>query len=97
MSRVSFGEATSYGFSLIGYFLLVILVGGGLILLGGIIGLSGLGTDEADVYFMLGIMVTAFGWLVIVAGSYGAFYKVIADGVGRGNRVNIPTSNLKVY
>jgi len=84
MNRVSFGEATSYGFSLLSYFFVVILTGGGLIFLGGIIGISASFDDETVVYFYLGLSVTALGWLLIVAGCYGAFYKVIADGVERG-------------
>ena len=75
-------------------------MGLGLIFVGGLItvgGASNSGTgDELIMWFVLGSIVSIFGYLVILAGIYGTFYKVIADGVGRGMSRNTPTSNLKV-
>ena len=89
MSRVTFGEAVNYGFSLIGYLSLVILVGSGLIFVGGLIGfgggLSSETSEDAAIWFILGALITIMGWLTIVAGMYGVFYKVIADAVNRGS------------
>ena len=88
MSRVTFGEAVGYGFSLIGYLILVIVVGAGLIFVGGLIGfgggLSSETSEDAAIWFILGALITIMGWLTIVAGMYGVFYKVIADAVNRG-------------
>ena len=96
MAKVSFSEALSYGFSLIGYFLAVLVVGGGLVVLGSIMGSAGIfasnNGDEGVVFLGIfcGVLMLLFGWLTIIAGSYGAIYKVIADGVNRGTK---PTSN----
>ena len=92
MSRVSNREATDYGISLIRYFMGVILAGGGLIMAGELIG-WGSSTDEM---LTLGLIVSILGCLLLVAGFYGAFYKVIADGVQRGQMVKISKSNLTV-
>ena len=100
MGRVSFSEAINYGFSLIMYFFGVGLVGLSLIFVGGLVALEGaLGSgtgDELIMWFIIGSFISIFGYLVIIAGIYGTFYKVIADGVGRGMSGNTPTSNLKV-
>jgi|ETNmetMinimDraft_1059919.scaffolds.fasta_scaffold168058_2 hypothetical protein len=94
MSRVTFGEAVSYGFSLIGYLVLVIIVGTGLIFVGGLIGvgggLSSENAEDAAIWFILGGLITIMGWLTIVAGMYGVFYKVIADAVNRGQVTYTP-------
>ena len=101
MARVGFGEALSYGFSLIGYLMAVGLVGGGLILLGTLMGTAGIAGTSTDTVFLgifFGVMIGLLGWLTIIAGLYGAFYKVIADGVNRGtNAASKQPTELRVY
>ena len=88
MSNVGYSEAITYGFSLIMYILGVGLLGVGLIIGGTLIvaqgAISSGSEDEMAIWFLAGTGVTVFGWLLIVAGTYGAFYKVIADAVSRG-------------
>ena len=89
MSRVSFSEAISYGFSLMAYFILVIIVGGGIAFCGALIGGGGMAASETNesgmIWMILGFLITLFGWTIIAAGMYGTFYKVIADAVSRGS------------
>ena len=88
MSNVGYSEAINYGFSLIMYILGVGLLGAGLIIGGTLIIAQGAASsgseDEMAIWFFSGTGVSIFGWLVITAGTYGAFYKVIADAVSRG-------------
>ena len=101
MARVSFSEALGYGFSLIGYLLAVGLVGGGLVFLGSVMGTAGIigtSSDTAILGIFFGVMTVLLGWLTIIAGLYGAFYKVIADGVNRGtNAASKQPTELRVY
>ena len=102
MARVSFSEALGYGFSLIGYLLAVGLVGGGLVFLGSVMMgtavIMGTSSDTAFLGIFFGVMIGLLGWLTIIAGLYGAFYKVIADGVNRGtNAASKQPTELRVY
>ena len=93
MSRVGFGEAINYGFSLMAYFVLVIVVGGGIAFVGALIGGGGMAASQSSesgiIWLILGFLITIFGWLIIAAGMYGTFYKVIADAVNRGTNTPI--------
>lgn len=89
MSRVGFSEAISYGFSLMAYFVLVIIVGGGIAFCGALIGGGGAAASETAesgmIWVIFGFLITLFGWTIMAAGMYGTFYKVIADAVNRGS------------
>lgn len=74
-----------YGLGLIYYFVFVFLVGGAI---------SGLGvygvyiwTNRPIGMLVSGALITA-GMLILVCGLFGVKYKVIADGVARGNRMS---------
>ncbi len=78
MNKVGWTEALSFGFSMFGYFLFVGFLGGGALLLGTAMIID----DPARI---IGFIFMAIGYTVLISGTYGALYKTIADGVGRGN------------
>ena len=77
MGFVTWYEAISYGFSMFGYFFVVGSVSGWLLL-------SGMDYISDTGELFLGWIMVGFGFVVAISGSYGAMYKMIADGVGRG-------------
>ena len=93
MSRVGFAEAINYGFSLMAYFVLVIVVGGGIAFVGALIGngpeVANESAETGIIWLIVSLFITLFGWLIIAAGVYGKFYKVIADAVNRGTNTPI--------
>ena len=78
MGFVTWSEAISYGFSMFGYFLCIGSVSGWLIF-------SGIDYISETGELFLGWIMVGIGFVVAVSGLYGAMYKMIADGVGRGN------------
>tara|TARA_Y100000589_G_C26784310_1_gene479101 strand:+ start:228 stop:530 length:303 start_codon:yes stop_codon:yes gene_type:complete len=93
MGEVTLGEALRYGFSLLAYITVTGLIAVGMIYLG--LGLIAEGQLETnDGYFLIGVIQTAIGFLVAIAATYGALYKLIADAVGRGNgHIQVPPTN----
>jgi hypothetical protein len=90
MQAVGVGESIRYGFKLMAYFALIILISGIITIFGsGMIlsaqqGLYG-GTDTGQL--LIGLLISLGGVAVLYAGLMGSIYKVIADAVQRGNQV----------
>ena len=81
MKQVTFGEALGYGLSMLAYFALVGLVSFFFIMTGlAMIADTSSPTDGA----FLGALTAGLGFVISAAGTYGAIYKVIADGVQTG-------------
>jgi hypothetical protein len=78
MERVSLTEALEYGLSMVAYFAII----GSLSVLIMFQGLSILEEQQ-----LIGSVIFGFGLVISVSGSYGAIYKMIADGVRRGIKV----------
>ena len=80
-----------------GYLLLVGLVGAGLAFVGGLIAVEGMFSEDGQVWFILGMAISFFGYLIIVAGLMGVQFKIIADAVCKGNQLStFQQSSLKV-
>mgnify|MGYP001210063863 CR=1 FL=1 len=78
MKQVTFGEALGYGLSMVAYFSLVGILSFFFIITGfAMIGDTSSPTDGER----LGALIAGLGFVISAAGIYGAFYKVIADGV----------------
>ncbi len=87
MSRVSTGAAVRYGVSLILY-LVAIYFGGGFLLSVGF-GMFSAGTggpfaEGNPILLLIGLVFLLVGYLILLAGTIGVAYKVIADGVATG-------------
>lgn len=89
MVAVNTVDGIKYGFQLMGYLLgvgivamFVIGIGSGMVgsAQGGLYGETNFGQ------LVLGAIITLVGVLTLYAGMMGLLYKVIADGVERGNR-----------
>lgn len=81
MKQVTFGEALGYGLSMIAYFSLVGLLSFFFIMTGlAMIADTSSQTDGP----LLGALTAGLGFVISAAGTYGAIYKVIADGVQKG-------------
>ena len=78
MGNVAWSEAMSYGITMVGYFAFVCFLGG----LSIFTGIAAIAENENR---MLGSILFFLGSSVLMAGYFGAMYKIIADGVGRGN------------
>ncbi len=78
MAFVLWREGISYGFSMIGFLLVVVWLGAIPIIVG-----SAMISEDSQRF--IGWLVAGIGYTVLLAGSYGAMYKIIADGVARGN------------
>lgn len=87
MATVDTVDAIKYGFSLIGYLIAVYIVGIIVIMIGvamggaatgGLAGQTNLGAG------LLGLLIVLVGYFIVIAGSLGIGYKVIADGVSAG-------------
>lgn len=91
MTTVSVTDGLAYGFRVMAVFGLVLTVAAVLVVVGANMvttartyGLYGqVGTDWGK--FLLGAALSLAGGLTLYAGSMGLLYKVVADGVGRGN------------
>ena len=81
MSEVELGEALRYGFSFLAYITVTGFIAAFMIFLG----LGLIAEGERNGTFFVGVIVSALGYLVAIAATYGALYKLIADAVGRGN------------
>lgn len=80
-------DAIRYGGSLILYLVVLYVVGGVGVFLG--IAMMGVGSrvpvgDGILITPLLGLLLVLIGYLIVVAGTLGIGYKVIADGVSRG-------------
>ena len=81
MKQVTFGEALGYGLSMIAYFSLVGLLSFFFVMTGlAMIADTSSPTEGA----LLGALTAGLGFVISAAGTYGAIYKVIADGVQKG-------------
>ena len=76
MTAVGVLDGIKYGFVLLGYFVAVFVVGAVLIGIGGAVGAGGTGGND--------VVFAVVGGLVVLAGSFGVLYKIIADGARRG-------------
>lgn len=93
MARVSAVEGIRYGFSIMAYYVVVILIGNLIMGIGG--GMMGAGLETAGLHdspdwgtVIIGFVVFGFGLLSVLAGVFGAVYKLIADGVAKGNELS---------
>lgn len=81
MKQVTFGEALGYGLSMLAYFAIVVLLSFFFIMTGfAMIADTSSPTDGA----LLGALTAGMGIVISAVGTYGAIYKVIADGVQKG-------------
>lgn len=78
MAEVSSIEGIQYGLGMIAY-ITAVSIFGGLIF---IVGIAMAGEGE----FGIGLILTLVGFIVLYAGFVGTTYKIIADGVARGNQ-----------
>ena len=90
MTRVSAVEGIAYGYRMMAYYLVVILAGQAALGVGAWLIGTGLDTGfgrapEWDL-LVAGVVAALFGLLTVLAGGFGAGYKLIADGVARGER-----------
>jgi hypothetical protein len=86
---VSTTDGIKYGFKLLGYFLVVGVIGGVIAAIGaGMVAASvetGRYSDPNFMGILAGALITLFGLAVVYAGILGTTYKVIADAVYLGN------------
>jgi len=81
MEQVTFGDALLYGLSMLAYFALVGTASFFCVTAGfALIAESASSANGA----IPGALIAGLGFVIAAAGSYGAIYKVIADGVQRG-------------
>lgn len=89
MATTSFSESLKYGGRLFGFFLAIVLVGGGLFGLGGYLAVPeiqaivGSGTVETAP-IAGGLVLAALGLATLVIGNFALVYKLLADSVSRG-------------
>ena len=88
MSKITTTDAIRYGGSLIVY-LVAIYFGGGIITFVGVAmmgaGSGGpLGGGGNPLLLLLGLLIALAGYVIMIAGTLGIGYKVIADGVTMG-------------
>lgn len=81
MVAVNIRDGIRYGASLLGYFVVLFIVGG----IVSSLGFALLGLDNI-VATLIGFLLFLAGLVVLYAGSLGVGYKVIADGVEQGVR-----------
>ena len=90
MTRVSTIEGIAYGYRMMAYYLLVIVAGQAALGAGAWLVSTGAGTGFGQSpdwgLLVAGAVVALFGLLTVLAGGFGAGYKLIADGVDRGGR-----------
>lgn len=88
---MSVAEGIAYGYRMMGYYIAVVVLGQ--LGLGVGVGLIGSGLDvgyRADpnwVTVAVGVVIAVAGALTVLAGFFGAIYKLIVDGVARGHGV----------
>lgn len=76
MVAVNSLDGIKYGFRLLGYLVVVGIIGGGILGLGFLL--------LADDSLVLGSILLLVGYLTFFAGQFGIIYKIIADGVSAG-------------
>lgn len=81
MAAVDIRSGVKYGFLLLGYFLILFLVGGVIVAIGAEFAI----VDSLFVN-LIGAIIILVGLLVLYAGLLGVSYKIIADGVETGVR-----------
>lgn len=90
MAEVSPVEGIKYGFRIMGYLLVVFVVGTVVLFVG--VGLmaaamsSGVGQEPSPGMAFVGFVLVVLGGLTFYAGIIGSLYKVIVDGVSRANQ-----------
>jgi len=88
VTRVSTIEGIAYGYRMMAYYLVVIVAGQAALGVGAwLIGTgadTGFGQSPEWGLLVAGAVVALFGLLTVLAGGFGAGYKLIADGVARG-------------
>ena len=87
MRTVSIRDGIRYGFTIMLYYLSVVIVGSVISAIGSGIIATGVqaGIQNPNIGVMLfGVAITVIGLLVIFAGIFGALHKVIADSVAKG-------------
>jgi len=87
MRTVSIRDGIRYGFTIMLYYIGVVIVGSVISAIGGGITATGVqtGIQNPNIGAILfGGAVTIIGLLVIFAGVFGALHKVIADSVAKG-------------
>ena len=88
MPTVSAFEGIVYGYKIMGYYIAVIIVGNIIAGIGGGAMASGfdvgLRADPNWGLVFFGLLLLFAGILTILAGLFGAAYKLIADGVAKG-------------
>lgn len=82
MVAVDTTDALMYGFRLLGYLIAVFLAGAVLLGIGAGFSPGPMGSGNP----ILALLFIVAGAAVLYAGGLGIFYKVIADGVEKGNR-----------
>lgn len=90
MATTSFSESFKYGSRLFGFYLAILLVGGGLVGAGGYLAVpeveAWLATGSTETAMIAGgLVLGVVGFAVLVIGQFAMLYKLIADGVSRGN------------
>jgi|AntDeeMinimDraft_4_1070355.scaffolds.fasta_scaffold00012_20 hypothetical protein len=84
---VSTVDGIKYGFQMMLYFTVLVVIGVVIFSIGGgMIASAESGYDTNIGQMIFGAVVSLGGVLTIYAGSMGALYKVIADAVEEGNR-----------
>jgi|APHM01.1.fsa_nt_gi hypothetical protein len=88
MRTVSIRDGIRYGFTIMLYYIGVVIVGSVVSGIGGAIAATsvqtGIRQDPNIGVILFGGVVATVGLLVIFAGIFGALYKVIADSVAKG-------------
>lgn len=90
MATTSFSESFKYGSRLFGFFLSILAVGGGLFGAGAYLAVpeiqGWLDTGSAETSLVAGgVVAGVVGVAVLSIGQFAVLYKLIADGVARGN------------
>lgn len=90
MATISFSESFKYGSRLFGFFLSILVVGGGLVGAGAYLAVpeiqGWLDTGSAETSLIAGgVVAGVVGTAVLSIGQFAILYKLIADGVARGN------------
>lgn len=90
MATTSFSESFKYGSRLFGFFLGLLVVGGGMVGGGAYLAVPEIqawrGSGSAETAFIAGgLILVTLGLSILIIGQYAIIYKLIADGVARGN------------
>ena len=93
MDTVSVTDGIAYGFRIMIYYIAVVVLGQIIAAVGGGMLTAGLETGFRQGpnwgLALFGLLVALLGAVVILAGVFGAVYKVIADGVAKGRSMTL--------